>query len=146
MNLLQKVQNLVLNNSLVKKYSIIFRYVISGGTAAVVDLSLLYLFTDVFNFWYLISATLAFSIAFLVSFTLQKFWTFQDVSKDGMNKQMLAYFVISATNLFVNAGLVYLFVEYFNIYYMLSQIYAALLIACTSFILYRKFIFKGVNL
>lgn len=117
------------------------RYVISGGTAAAVDLVLLFVLTHFFHVWYILSAILAFVGAFFVSFFLQKFWTFRDMSKEGAHKQAVIYFIVSSINLGINTFLMYVFTETFGVYYILSQILASLLIAMESFFIYRHFIF-----
>jgi putative flippase GtrA len=119
------------------------KYIISGGTAAVVDLAFLAIFVDIFKINYLISAILAFLIAFSVSFILQKFWTFQDKSTEGMHKQATIYFIVSSTNLGINTLLMYLFVDHFHIHYFLSQILASGLLAISSYFIYSRFIFKN---
>ena len=67
------------------------RFLISGGTAAVVDLLFLYVLTDGIHMWYLLSSVLAFLAAFSVSFTLQKRWTFRDRSNDRLHVQAPVY-------------------------------------------------------
>lgn len=119
------------------------KYIISGGTAAVVDLSFLALFVDVFKINYLISAIFAFLIAFSVSFLLQKFWTFQDKGMEGVHRQASIYFIVSATNLGINTLLMYLFVDHFHVHYFLSQILASGLLAISSYFIYSRFIFKN---
>ena len=66
------------------------KYVIGGGTAATVDIFLLYVFTDIFNLWIVYSASLAFLSAFFVSFYIQKYWTFDDDNeRSDATKQMI---------------------------------------------------------
>jgi putative flippase GtrA len=119
------------------------KYIISGGTAAIVDLAFLAIFVDIFKINYLISAVLAFLIAFSVSFILQKFWTFQDKSTEGVHKQATIYFIVSSANLGINTLLMYLFVDHFHIHYFLSQILASGLLAISSYYIYSRFIFKN---
>lgn len=117
------------------------RYIISGGTAAVVDLSLLYLFTDIFGIWYIISAIIAFMFAFLVSFSLQKYWTFKDHSAENIRVQVTKYFLVTSTNLGLNTLGIFLFVHYGNLHYILAQIVVSLIVAVESYIVYH-YIFK----
>lgn len=126
-----------------RKYSRVIRFVISGGTAAVVDLSLLYLFTDWFGFHYLISAMLAFIAAFGVSFTLQKFWTFQDDSVHKIHSQMTVSFIVALANLVLNTFLMYFFVDYLSLWYIAAQIITGVFLAFESFFIFRFFIFKA---
>ncbi len=118
------------------------RYVMSGGTAAFVDLLVLYLLTGVAHVWYLASAIIAYVIAFGVSFMLQKYWTFRDRSSDRVRTQAAVYFFISGANLCINTGLVYIFVDVAHINYLLSQVIAAVIVACESYFAYQIFVFK----
>ncbi len=119
----------------------IFRYLVSGGTAAAVDIGLLYAFTRFAGLWYLASAVVAFIIAFGVSFFLQKFWTFRDRATDGMHRQAGKYLGVSIFNLCVNTLLVYIFTDAFGLWYILSQVIAAGLVALGSFFVYKYWIF-----
>ena len=58
----------------------IVRFLISGSSAAGINLGTLFVLTHFFDVWYLLSSVVAFSVSFFVSFTLQKFWTFNDAS------------------------------------------------------------------
>jgi len=133
------------------KYRQIIRYIISGGTAALVNLVLLYVFTDFLKVWYLFSSVLAFCLAFFVSFFLQKYWTFSDWGKGKMYQQMGVYFAVSVANLGVNTGLLYLAVDKLKIWYLLAQVLVLAIIAIESFIIYKFLIFErpagsaGVN-
>ncbi|MBI3634359.1 MAG: GtrA family protein [Candidatus Yonathbacteria bacterium] len=125
---------------------IIFRYVVAGGTAAIVDLGLLYIFTSYIGFHYLLSVVIAFAGAFLVSFTLQKFWTFRDHSIQNIHRQSIVYLVVSLGNFFLNTYLMYIFVEKINIHYLVAQVFVGGIIACLSFFLCKHFIFiQGKN-
>ena len=124
------------------RLSKLFRYVASGGIAAFVDLVLLYIFTDFLHIWYLLSAILAFILAFSVSFILQKYWTFKDDSKEEMHKQVIIYFIIAIINLGINTLMMFVSVHYIHLHYMLAQFIVAGLIAFWSFFIYRKFVFK----
>jgi glycosyltransferase involved in cell wall biosynthesis/putative flippase GtrA len=126
----------------IKKHKRPVKYLIAGGAAATVELSLLYFFTDILGIWYLISASLAFAVAFFVSFFLQKFWTFRDMEREKMYHQMTLYFALALSNLFINTGLMYLLVDGFKIWYMLAQVIAGGLIACESYLVNVFFIFN----
>lgn len=130
------------------KRKTIVKYLISGGTAAATDLVLLYILTDILGIYYLLSASLAFIVAFFVSFFLQKFWTFRDNRRDKMYQQMTIYFIVGLTNLGINTGGMYLLVSKMIIPYLLAQIIMGLIIAIGSFLIYRFIIFnkKEINL
>jgi putative flippase GtrA len=126
-----------------------FRYLISGGTAAFVDLFLLHIFDAYFGFHYLISVNLAFIIAFFVSFSMQKHWTFKDSNNKDVKKQIIKYFIVSIINVFINSIFISLLLH-INIIPELpiirplvaAQIIASIIIAFESFVIYRFFIFN----
>ncbi|HEY4511363.1 MAG TPA: GtrA family protein [Candidatus Paceibacterota bacterium] len=119
------------------------KYVIAGGTAAVVDVGFLYVFTDVLDIWYITSAIIAFVFAFCISFTLQKFWTFRDDRTTDMHIQVGKYFLVALVNLALNTALMYVLVDRFGIWYILSQIIIGLSIAVGSYFVYKKIIFRA---
>jgi putative flippase GtrA len=127
---------------LLTKYKVYVKYLIAGGTAATTDLVLLFIFHDIFKIKVVVSATLAFVIAFFVSFYLQKFWTFRDNSRDKLKQQMGVYFLVGATNTGINAVAMYVLVEKNHLWYMLAQVIVAGSIALYSFLIYKFFIFK----
>ena len=128
-----------------RRYERVWRYLAAGGSAAVVDLGLLYAFTEWFGLHYLLSAVLAFIAAFCVSFFLQKFWTFQDHSVERVHAQVVLYFVIAVGNLGLNTLLMYFFVEQLHFWYFSAQIIVGALIACGSFFIARNFVFNGTK-
>ena len=120
------------------------RYIMSGGTGAAVDLGLLYLFTDILMVWYLMSSILAFLISYAVSFMMQKYWTFGDMSRDRIEMQVVAYLSVALINLCLNTLLMYAFVDLMHLHYMVSQFMTSILIAIESFLIYRL-IFRDTN-
>ena len=107
-----------------------------------VNLVLLYIFTDIFKIWYLFSSILAFCVAFFVSFFLQKYWTFRDRDQEKIYRQMGLYLAVALTNLGLNTLLMYLSVDLFKIWYLLAQVFVTAVIAVESFLIYKFFIFN----
>ena len=120
---------------------VIFRYLLSGGTAGLSLLFSLFVFNSILHIHYLLSAVIAFVIAFLVSFTLHRFWTFRS-HEERIDKQATMYLATCLIGLSLNTLLLYIFVDYFNLAVILSQIIVGLMMACISFFVSRKYIFK----
>jgi putative flippase GtrA len=123
------------------RHARILKFLISGGSAAVVDLGLLYLLTDIFHLWYLLSACLAFVAAFAVSFSLQKFWTFSNHDLDLIHRQLIMYFVLALIGLGINTTSMYLLVDHVGLHYLGAQIITSAFIAVGNFFAYKHFIF-----
>ena len=121
----------------------LMRYIMSGGTAAIVTIGLLFVFTHYVGMWYIIAAIIANIFGLVVSFTLQKFWTFRDHSRDILKAQATTYFIIFLFNLVTNSVILYCLVEFFNLHYLLAQVVSGGMLACLSYFLYRHFVFSA---
>ncbi len=129
-------------SSLTLKLPKLIRYGVSGAVATGIDLGLLFVFKSIFHIWYLLSVVLAFVIAFGVSFSLQKFWTFQDRDLDVVKSQIGAYSLIAFWNLGLNTLLMYICVDMFGLHYIFSQFIVSGLVAVQSYFLYARYVFK----
>ena len=119
----------------------IFRFIISGSAGAATNLGILYVLTDIFGIWYLFSSICSTSAAMIVSFTMQKFFTFRNFERDNVHRQATLYLVVSLSAIGLNTLLMYLFVSIIGIHYLLAQIAASLIVAIFSYFMYGK-IFK----
>ena len=120
----------------------VVRYLISGTTAAAVDLVALYLLVDILDLWYLGAATIAFVLTLIVSFSMQKWWTFGGSSADPLSTQMAGYLALSIANVFVNAFLMYVAVSVLQVQYLVAQFFVIGVIAFYGFFAYRYWIFR----
>lgn len=131
-----------------KMYQVVFRYknpakyVFSGGMATAANLLTLYILTEYVHLYYLASSVIAFIASIIVSFSMQKFWTFNNQSTENLHKQFSLYFFVVILNLALNTFIVYTLVEWFNVWYLLAQFIAGTVIAVVSFFIYRNFVFK----
>jgi putative flippase GtrA len=117
------------------------RYLISGGTAALINLAVLYVLADIFHVWYLLSSVIAFTLALAVSFLNHRLFTFHHSADAIWHKQFVPYMVITISNIVLNALLMYVLVDIFDLHHMPSQIISSALIAIESFFAYRHFVF-----
>ncbi len=107
-----------------------------------VQIGLLFVFTHFFGIWYVLSSFFAFIFAFIVSFTLQKFWTFKDKGLSRVHSQGFLYFAVQVINLALNTTLLYILVEYLSLHYLLAQIIVGIVVAVWSFFIYQFIIFR----
>ena len=120
----------------------IIRFLIAGGSAALTQLSLTYILTDIVGIWYVISAVLSVAVAFVVSFTLQKFWAFKNFSKDKLLLQLFLYLVFLIWNMSLTGFASYILVDYVHLHYLLAQVFIGGVIAVQNFFLYQNYIFR----
>jgi putative flippase GtrA len=122
------------NNSLVWKAC---RYIISGGTAAVVNLGTLYVLTRFFSVWYLAASVVAFVLSLIVSFTLQRTWTFRVYGNRAIMQHSSLYLLAALFNLALNTFILFLLVQYGHAGYIFAQFIAGVIVAFESYFLYR---------
>jgi glycosyltransferase involved in cell wall biosynthesis/putative flippase GtrA len=89
-----------------------------------------------------LSSSFAFLIAYFVSFSLQKFWTFRDNGRGKIRQQMSLYFIVGVINLLLNGSGMYLLVDKLGVMYLLAQIIMGAILGFSSFVIYRFVIFE----
>lgn len=119
----------------------ILKFLIAGGASTFVDIFIYTALVYLVGLWYIASSIFSFAIAFCVSFSLQKFWTFREKSTERMMKQTYLYFFTAIVNLGISTMLIYLFVDYVHVHKFLSKIFANIIVATESFFIFRYFIF-----
>ncbi len=119
------------------KHMKIFRYLVSGGMATATNLLFLFIFTNLIGIWYLTSEVMAYIISYAVSFTMQKYWTFNDGSKDKIKSQAVIYTIVTTANLGLNALILYALVQYGHLNHIVGQVIASAIIAVESYFIYK---------
>ncbi|MEK7642537.1 MAG: glycosyltransferase [Patescibacteria group bacterium] len=141
-NLMKQAQDFHnLNYGLFKK-NILLRYLVAGIIAASTNIGLLYIFTDIFKIWYLYSSLLSFVIAVVLSFILQKFWTFNDRETEKVHHQFGRFLGVAILGIGINTVCMYILVDILSIWYIFAQIITGAIIAIFNFLMYKFFIFR----
>jgi len=120
----------------------IIKFIIAGGMAVGTNLVFLFFFHGLFKWGLLFSTSLAFMIAFLVSFTLQKFWVFRNYRSGKTVGQLFMYILNALIGLSLNGWFMQTLVTKYAVWYLLAQIIVNLVIAGWNFIIYKFIIFK----
>lgn len=128
--------------NLLHKNKTYIKFAISGTTATLTELVLLYLLHGVWRMKLILSSTIAFTVAVLISFYLQKFWTFRNASTKKMPRQLSIYLFVGTTNLLLNAVIIHTAVRKFHIYYLLAQLVSTILLSIWSFLMNKFVIFE----
>ncbi|MEI7498784.1 MAG: GtrA family protein [Candidatus Falkowbacteria bacterium] len=129
----------------IQKYFTVIKFLISGGLATGLDLVLLYQFTEVGKMWYFHASILAFLLAFIFSFLLQKYWTFDGTHARRKREQLPMHFILNTCNLGINSLGMFFLVDFVKIWYLFAQFILSGMIAVSNFYIYRYVIFKAKN-
>ncbi|OGF51578.1 hypothetical protein A3G06_00250 [Candidatus Nomurabacteria bacterium RIFCSPLOWO2_12_FULL_46_14] len=118
-----------------------FQFALVGILGTFVNLAFLYLLTEYAGIYYLISASLSFIISLTFNFILNKLWTFREMLKDKLMIKYGRFFAVALAAFGVNIFCLYVFTEFFDIYYVISQTLAIGVAFIINFIGNKKWTF-----
>ncbi len=119
-----------------------FRYIFVGGAAFIVDFVSLFILTDFFGIYYIISATLAFILGLIANYALSISWVFNKRTLDNKKSEFAIFAVIGVIGVILNALFIWIFTEYIDLYYLISKIIAAALILFWNFFARKMTLFR----
>ncbi len=119
-----------------------FRYIFVGGIATLIDFGLLYLFTEYAKIFYLVSTILSFTVSVIVHNYLSMNWVFKGRASGKKLFEFAAFTVIALIGLGLNVLLMWIFTEHFRFYYLLSKVFATILVFLWNFIARKWFVFQ----
>jgi len=110
-----------------------FRYVFVGGTAFIVDFLSLFILTDYFGIYYIISAALAFILGLVTNYLLSIRWVFNQRNINNKTIEFTLFAVIGIIGLVLNELFIWFFTSELGFYYMISKIITAIIILFWNF-------------
>lgn len=120
--------------ALKKFFAMVLRYTISGFAGIGANLAVFSFLVLQLEVWYIFSAFAGFLAAYLVTFSLHKFWTFKNLSADLFYKQSVVYFFSAVATLLVNTFFLFVLVAYVSVEPVLAQFISLLFAAVLSFL------------
>lgn len=121
------------------------RFSLLGGIGVILYYITLYFLTEFCEVWYLLSSILASIINIITSFIVHKFLTFNTTRNEGRTHvQFSQYILITVLYSVINTILLYVFVQFFNIYYIFSQIILTIILSVLNYFVTKK-IFESKN-
>jgi putative flippase GtrA len=120
----------------------LFRYVFVGGAAFIVDFGSLFIFTEFFGIYYLISAAIAFILGLIANYVLSVNWVFNRRTLGNAKLEFGVFALIGVIGLFLNEIFIWFFTDYLHIYYLLSKIIAAAIILFWNFFARKITLFR----
>ncbi|MFX1277506.1 MAG: GtrA family protein [Promethearchaeota archaeon] len=99
-----------------------FRFAVVGGVGTLVNLSILYILTDIYGILYLISEAIAFTISVIHNYFWNKSFTFEEDIKEKVIGKGIKFTVICIIALIVNLTVLFILVEFFGIFYLIAEV------------------------
>lgn len=111
----------------------IMRFGVVGVISFLVDYGILYVLTEKANIYYLLSAGISFTVSVVINYLLSMSWVFKSNKKRGKKEEFIIFIVLSLGGLLLNQVMMYVFVDYMNVYYLLAKIVATAIIMIYNF-------------
>jgi putative flippase GtrA len=129
--------------TILDKNNKIVRYIFSGVIASSSNFIVLYLLVQKVHLWYLTSAVISFCAGIVVSYFLHKIITFKDYSTYKIHLQFSGFFIFNLFMLGFNTLLIYIFVDIFGFWYLISQVLITCFTASINYFIFNRIIFKN---
>lgn len=120
----------------------IIKFFIAGAFAGTVDLIALFIFHGILKWGIVLSTSFAFIFSFMVSFSLQKLWTFRNYSHKRLPRQLVLYFSAAFVSMNLNGLGMHILVIDLNVWYLLSQVMVNIVLGVINFFTYKFIVFR----
>ena len=122
----------------------VVKYVVVGGTAAAVDISIYIFFSVYMNYSYLIVGMCSFILATAVNYSLSIRYVFESGVRFSKIKEIIIVFFVTSAGLFLNQTILFTCVEYFEISKLTSKLMATGIVFFWNYFIRSAYIFNPI--
>ncbi len=123
-------------------YSQFIKYFFASGVALVFDMGMLFILTEYCHLYYLLSSTISFLLGIFITYLFSKLYIFNKTAVKNKTMEFSIFLLIGLIGLLLNNLFLYVFTEYFDMYYMISKCIVVILTYLWNFFARKKFIFS----
>ncbi len=117
----------------------LFRYTLVGGLAFSIDFGTLFIFTEYFHVYYLVSAGIGFLCGLTVNYILSVIWVFNKRTLESRLFEFLLFSFIGIVGLGLNEIFMWILTDFLMIYYLISKVITTIIVYLWNFFA-RKYI------
>ena len=122
------------------------KFCLVGGGGVILNMGMLYLFTDVFGLFYLLSSIIAIEIAILNNFFWNDIWTWRDRRRKGalqFFRRLIKYNISANLSSFVgNIATLWILTSIFGWYYMYANVVGIMVGVVLNFTLNDRWTYR----
>lgn len=118
----------------------LIKFGIVGAICFVIDYLVLFVFTDIFDIYYLISSIISFAVSTIFNYILSVKWVFD--TKDNNKNKLIQFIVFSIMGLILNQIIMYLGTSIIGIYYLITKVISTLIVMIFNFVTRKIFLEK----
>ncbi|MFH1093343.1 MAG: GtrA family protein [Candidatus Omnitrophota bacterium] len=120
----------------------LFRYTFVGGIAFIFDFGSLFVLTEYFNIYYLVSAAIAFLIGLSVNYYLSITWVFEKHLIKSRLMEWIIFACIGIVGIALNELFMWIFTERGKLHYLYSKFIATVLVYFWNFFIRKITLFR----
>jgi putative flippase GtrA len=121
----------------------IIRYLAIGGTAAVVNLGIFFVFAKLLGLNYMIVGAVAFAIATLVNYELSVRHVFESGIRFEKKQEIFWIYVVSLVGMGIDLVTLYICISIFQVEMMMSKVVATGVVFFWNYYARKHFVFKA---
>lgn len=125
----------------VKKHKLFIGYVLFAGIATVVDMGILYFLTKFAGLFYLLSATISYTLGIITNYSLNKKYNFENKDKRVI-RQFSIFVSIALIGLLLNNLILFLLVHFAHMWFMFAKVISIGLVMFWSFFGHKHVTFR----
>ena len=118
----------------------IYRFVLVGGTAFLIDYGLLIMFIRFLKLHYLFAGTISFCVAVIFNYLMSIFWVFKPTLRNKQHQELIVFLSLSTLGLGINQLAMFTLVDGIGFTISLSKVLATLIVMVYNFISRKKYL------
>lgn len=118
-------------------YIQIFKFVVVGGIATLIDWIIYFVLFNYFHIFPLISNIISYSISVIYNFIMSVKWVF-DTKDKSMKRLLFEFIVLSLLGLIISEFIIWFFLEILSFDSIIAKILSTLIVMVINFILRKK--------
>lgn len=119
------------------------KFSIVGGTSAMINFFILFVFTQWVGVWYLYSSIIAYILSAIFNFIFNKLWTFRNKERGRVIiHQVVKFSLVISVGLTINTFIIYLLTESQGLDYRISWVFATGVVTIWNYSFNRFWTFR----
>lgn len=115
-----------------KLISQLYRFGVVGIISFIIDYLLLIFMVEVIGIYYMFSATVSFAVSTIFNYIFSMLWVFK-IERLNKHRNFVIFILLSIIGLVINQVIMYVFVEKFKVYYIITKLIATAVVMIWNF-------------